>query len=364
MNILFLTNSIGYGGVAKMINFVSSFLIESGHNAIILNLNSISPSLSGGITQDLNAKVKVITYYGKRNHLSKIKKIVDVIRSYSIDAIIGFTTFPNFYATISSWITGKPSIISERGDPNRTFSKTTKDKILKFVINRSKGGVFQTKEASEYYSKGLRNRCAIIPNAIFLNSDCTSFCNCVEREKTVVSVGRFQNIQKRMDVLLKAFKIFSTDNPEYILKLYGSGEDDYVHSLITELELTDKVELMGSAKNPMSKISNDGMFVITSDYEGIPNALLEAMAIGLPVISTDCTPGGARLLIQDNINGQLVPIGDYQAVAKAMEKYASNPVFADKCGANATKVLETYSPNKIGTAWINYIEKILSQKVL
>lgn len=361
MNILFITNSIGYGGAEKMMNFVTDSLCSAGYKVVVLNLNTVSADINTN-TQNLNPSIKILLAKNicKNKNLSAIKNILKIIKDYKIDMMITFTMFPNFYGSIASLLTKVPSIMSERGDPGRTFTNSFKDRILKLFINKAKGAVFQTKEASYFYSEKLQKRGVVIPNPIFIADDDIEFVSAKDRNKTVVSVGRFQNIQKRMDIMLKAFQIFSKSHPEYILKMYGSGEIDYVKSLCHELNITDKVQLMGVVNKPMTKIYNDGMFIITSDYEGIPNALLEAMAVGLPVISTDCTPGGARLLINNGENGILVPIRDYNAVATAMCRFAEDDALSDYCGKNAQKVIDNYAPEKISQLWIDYINKIVS----
>lgn len=357
--ILFVTNSIGYGGAEKMMNFVCSALAAESWEVTILNLNTVSEDIST-LKQKFPAGVNVVslTEVKGNRHLAAVRQIVKLIKEKGAEAVIAFTMFPNFYAKIASLITGVPSIMSERGDPGRTITRSFKDRLMLWFINRSKGAVFQTPQAGAFYSKGLQRRGTVIPNPIFL-SKAASVAEHTQREKTIVSVGRFQNIQKRIDVMLKAFQIFSAKHPEYILKMYGSGEDEYVAELCRELGIADKVKLMGSVSDPSSKICNDGMFVITSDYEGIPNALLEAMAVGLPVVSTDCTPGGARMLIQDGVNGLLVPCGNPQAVADALGKYADDSDFAEACGANARNVLVDYAPDRISRLWINYISSII-----
>ena len=363
MNVLFVTSCIGFGGAAKMINFVTDCLAKKGYCVIILNLNPV-PDYVKGYEQSFNPKVKVC-YVGeaqKNIHIYRIKSLVKIIKEKQINVIISFLMFPNFYSTIASWITGVPSIMSERGDPNINLSSSRlvrlKDKFIYKIINYSKGGVFQTKEASLFYSKGLRKRGIVIPNAIFLDENSITYST-QQRHQSIVSVGRFDNVQKRYDVMLKAFKIFSKSFPNYVLKLYGSGQDEkQIRQWVMELHLEDKVLFLGTLKKPTQHIFDDGMFVITSDFEGIPNALLEAMAVGLPVISTDCTPGGARLLIKNESNGLIVPIGDYEAVANAMSRFAENSKFAESCGLNARKVLKTFSPSIIGEKWVNYITSI------
>lgn len=360
-NILFLTNSIGYGGAEKMMNFVCRTLAEAGHRVTVLNLGTVSADIAEH-KQIFAEKVTVVNLPQKNGnrHIAAIRCIVDIIRERKIEAIVGFTMFPNFYAKIASLTTGVPSIMSERGDPNRTITHSLKDRVMLWFINRSKGAVFQTPQAGQFYAPSLQKKAAVIPNPIFLPPGVAEQ-TVAARNKTIVSVGRLQNMQKRMDVMLRAFAIFSKKHPDYTLRMYGSGEMEFVKGLCADLHIEDKVQLMGAVSNPTAKIVNDGMFVITSDYEGIPNALLEAMAAGLPVVATDCTPGGARMLIEDGVNGRLVPCADPDAVADAMCQYADSPDFAEACGINARKVLTDYSPARIGKMWIDYILSVIDK---
>lgn len=358
MNILFVANSIGYGGAEKMMRFVANYLSEKGYGVVVLNLNT-APNYVNRYVQPFNTNIKVISLdrvnYNK--HVFRIKCIISVVKKYRIDVIVAFTMFPNFYSKIASLLTGVPSIMSERGDPYVTFTKNFKDRIIYWVVNASKGAVFQTKEASMFYKKNLRKRGEIIPNPIQSVNIPKGLI--YDRQKTVVSVGRFKNVQKRYDIMLKAFEKFSKKHPDYILKLYGSGEDEnLMREWVKNLNLSDKVRFMGAIKNPMSYIYNDGMFVITSDYEGIPNALLEAMAVGLPVVTTDCSPGGARLLVKNGDNGLIVQTGDIDAIANALSRFADDMDFAVHCGNKAKNVLQTYSPTIIGDLWVSYIKKI------
>lgn len=359
MNVVFITNSIGYGGAEKMMNFVTDCLAKNGNSVLILNLNTVNKHVNAH-QQVFNKDISVITLCDTigSKHAYRIKKIIHTIKEFKADVIVAFTMFPNFYAKIASWLTGIPSIMSERGDPNRTFTKSIKDRFILSVINLSQGAVFQTKEASLFYSRSLQKRGIVIPNPIFLNNP-PNLNNWGPRPKTIVSVGRFQNIQKRYDIMLKAFKEFSSSHSDYILKLYGSGEDELlIRQWINELQLDNKVLMPGTIENAIEKISKEGIFIITSDYEGIPNALLEAMAAGLPVVATDCSPGGAKLLIKNNVNGQIVQSGDIHAIATALARYAENEDFAKSCANNARLVLQTYNPKRIGEYWISYIKQI------
>ena len=159
--------------------------------------------------------------------------------------------------------------------------------------------------------------------------------------------------------MLKAFQIFSEKHPDYTLKLYGRGSDEeQIKEWVESMGLSGKVRFMGLSTQPMQDIAVDGMFLITSDFEGISNSLLEAMAVGLPCVSTDHTPGGARLLITDHENGLLAPVEDAEKLADAMCEFAENPELAKKCGESAKDVLQRFAPDRIVDQWEALIQRL------
>ena len=361
-SIVFITNSLGFGGAEKMLVFVATQLADRGYNCNIINLNNV-PDYVNAHKQDVGNKVKLFDLDKHNNQNVRkyhIKKINEIVKEVKANVIIGFTEKPNMYAKVVGFLCGIPSIMSERGDPERTNGKRgIKNKIAVFIENRSKGGVFQTDGARRFYGRGLQKRGIVIPNPIFIKGKIPDI-KYEDREKSVVSVGRLDNYQKRYDVMLDAFKLFSEKYPDYLLKLYGKGDDEeQIKQWVVEKGLGDKVKFMGLTTQPMQDIAKDGMFLITSDFEGISNSLLEAMAVGLPCVSTDHTPGGARLLIQDGENGLLAPIGDTKKLAEAMCKFAENSKLSKKCGEEAKQVVERFAPDKIIDAWEEYINKIV-----
>ncbi len=342
-----------------MLCFVAERLAIRGYSVTIVNLKATNDVTD--YKRPIN-NVNIIALdkadqKGNR-HISAINEICRIAKSFKADVLVGFTGFPSFYACVVGKKLHIPSIMSERGDPERTTPKKLKSRLILAIINTSKGGVFQIDGAKAFYGKGLQKRGVVIPNPIFVQGEVPTV-DFEAREKTVVSVGRLDNEQKRYDVMINAFKIFSKSHPEYTLKLYGRGTDEkLIEKWVKEAGLSEKVRFMGLSTQPMQDIAKDGMFLITSDYEGISNALLEAMAVGLPCVSTDHTPGGARLLIKDRENGLLAPIGDSEALAKAMCEYAENPALSRKCGENAKSVLVRFAPDRIIDMWEDYINGI------
>lgn len=355
-NILFITQSLSFGGAAKMLSFVAESLYARQHKVCIVNLKGTQNvtdyerSISDGIC------VKKLLSNDRKKQIFEIRHIA---KEFSAHVIIGFTEIPNALARIVGGALGIPSVMSERGDPARTgVGKGVKNNLVLRLINTSPGGVFQTEGARAFYGKGLQKRGIVIPNPIFITGGVPN-TPYEEREKTVVSVGRLDNFQKRYDVMLDAFKLFSDKHPEYVLKLYGRGVDEeQIAGWVKERGLVEKVKFMGLTTQPMQDTCRDGMFLITSDFEGISNSLLEAMAVGLPCVSTDHTPGGARLLITDHENGLLAPVGDAEKLAAAMCEFAENSELAKKCGENAKDVVNRFAPERIIDMWEEYILKL------
>lgn len=357
MKIAFITSCSCFGGAEKMLCWVATELQQFGHDTVIIDLKSNVNNVD--FERSIDPRIKVIPAQAKGfKGLKRLKQILDVkqiLVSEQIDIVVGFTSYPNFLASICGKIARIPSIISERCDP----AVELQNRIAKFYhyfINKANGAVFQIEGAKSFYTERLQNKSVTIPNPIFISE---SAQEPEYKNKAIVSVGRLDNYQKRYDVMIGAFSIFAMTHPEYTLKLYGDGADaEQIRQWINESDVSDRIEMCGLTEHPMTDMIKNEMFVITSDFEGISNSLLEAMAIGMPVVSTDCRPGGSRMLIENNVNGQLVPIGDSQAIAEALSRFADDKVFRIACSTQAKNVNERFAPTKIISLWNDYIKKI------
>lgn len=186
----------------------------------------------------------------------------------------------------------------------------------------------------------------------------TAVCVCGRTGKTIVAVGRLQP-QKNYGMLLKAFARFHKRYPEYSLHVYGKGEMlEELQKEAQRLQIDAAVVWEGFRKDVLSCILSAGMYVLPSNYEGISNALLEAMAIGLPVISTDCPIGGSKMCIQDGKNGLLVPCGEEEKFAEAMMHLAEDRAYADALGKEAANIRSSFSEETISQKWLNELSEI------
>lgn len=355
MKIMFCISCLNYGGAEKNLCIVANDMAQKGHDVVICNFNT-APTV-----QKLDERICVIDMprYTKKG-IKRFQQFAFVRKNMKKEkpsVVVSFLAFPNFFSIVAGKLTKIPVIVSERGDPYRVTSKIGKWMYSKYVM--AAGAVFQTEMARDYFPESLRKKSIVIANPVVLKDD-TIFADYEKTEKTIAFSARFEVAQKRQDVMLEAFKQVLQKHSEYVLKFYGDGQDEQnMKEYAKTLGISENVHFCGVSKQVLRDISSAELFVLSSDFEGIPNALLEAMSIGLPCISTDCSPGGARMLINDGENGLIVPCGDAGALSEAICRMIEDREFAIKCGREASKVRERFALEIILSEWEGYIEKVI-----
>ena len=236
--------------------------------------------------------------------------------------------------------------------------------ITTYLASLSTGGVFQTPKARDYY-KRLAPKAVVIPNPIDANVELPQIIEYSSRPKEIVFVGRMSIKQKRLDILLKVMGEIHKVLPEYILRLYGDGRNiEDVKALATEMGLSEVVVFEGAVDNVIDRIKNARLMLLTSDYEGIPNVVIEAFQAGVPVVTTDCSPGGCRVLIEDGKNGFITPFRDYKATAEKAIELLSDEKLANQFINNSRTKLQEFSPEIIFQNWDEYIKYIYNDNAL
>ena len=249
-------------------------------------------------------------------------------------------------------------IYAERGDP----SDSEYSGLLGFVRKKSlkiiDGLVFQTVQAREaFIDNNIKS--AIIENPLFIDTE-RYCCPSKQRNKTVINVGRLHE-QKNQRLLIESFKMVHNILPQFSLEIYGDGDlKDELIDLIKKNNLQDAVSIHSSVKSIMEIMYNSSLFVLTSNYEGMPNALMEAMALGVPCISTNYSPGGVTALIDNNINGIIVPKNDRESLFEAMMLVLKNDAVFQSLADNAFNTRYKFSPNVVFEKWDKFLELIIS----
>lgn len=235
-------------------------------------------------------------------------------------------------------------LVSERNDPTRYEHRRIRD----LCYRRAKVVVCQTEDAVKSFPASIRKKSVVIPNPLEAKEEPHKG----EREKRIVAVGRL-NAQKNHKLLLRAFASFAEDHGDYRLEIYGQGElEPELRKLAEKLKIDNRVIFEGFSEHVLADIRTASMYVLSSDYEGISNSMLEAMSLGLPVIATDCPIGGSRMYIRDGINGMLVPVGDEDALACAMRRLADESDLGKRLGKEAVKLREELATAKIADRFL------------
>lgn len=357
MNITFFIGGLSRGGAERVTCNLANYLVGKGHYVTIMTMADDTPSyyLDERIKRHallLNKERKGFLY----NTFMRFFRVCQQLRKNDADVYVVMLPITTIMLLQLRKLTKSKIIAAERVDPSNYSSK--KQKQLKRLARRADGWVFQTKEEGEWYGDAVGDaRVAIIPNAI--NPEFIKPVYSGVRKKNIVTVGRMSE-QKNHSLLLKAFADIYKAHPDYKLIIYGEGEKkNELISLSQELQITAVVELPGYLTNIGNEIKDASIFVLSSDYEGMPNALMEAMALGIPCISTDCDGGGARFLIENEKNGILTPKGDVKALTSAIDRMLSDSEFAEHCGEEAHKICDRLAPEIIYGEWESFIMTIV-----
>ena len=248
-----------------------------------------------------------------------------------------------------------PIIASERNDPYQKGENVVARIKANIPYCLANYCIFQTPNARDYYWHVVRKKSAVIMNPLVM-SDSIKWRS--KSSKHIVSVGRLEK-QKNQMLLINSFYYVNKKYPEYILDIYGEGSLNKELTLrIKELNLEDNVFLHGYSSDIYRILEDAEFFILSSDYEGMSNALIEAMAIGMPVISTDHPCGGAKMLIQDGVNGVLIPVKNESAMVNAMILLIENQGLAIKMGRNASEIRRNLCVETIVKNWMNVIERL------
>lgn len=354
--VLLIDHLSGFGGAQRVITNIANRMTEKGNEVeFILTGNNkscvyqLDNRIKINLIQDSSVK--------RMSKIKKIKKIRQTIKKTQTDVVISFLTMVNIIAIISNAGLDIPIIISERNDPDRC-SKI--EKLLSRLFYRfAQCVVVQTDCIKEKISRYYKKNIEVIGNPLVNHGvEKTIY----ERTKRVIAVGRL-NKQKNYTLLLEAFSKVILNYKDYCIDIYGVGkEEESLKKKCHELGIEKNVFFKGNKSDVITCEPDYEFYVLSSDYEGMPNALAEAMSVGLPCISTNCDGGGAAALIKNEKNGLLVEKNNIDELERAMLRYIENPDFAKQMGNEAKRIKVDLGHQAIMNKWEILIEKLSSEQ--
>lgn len=376
MKILFHINSLGLGGAERVVSILSNALCKEGHS-IVLATEWTSEREYALDERIARFDVGLSPKQEEKNRISKIilrhLNLRKCIQKEKPDIVISFCVKANYRAAISMLGMKIPLLVSVRNDPKIDYAPHPLS--TRMMERKANGCVFQTKEAMSFFSSSFQKKSTIVYNPLtnaFLEEAEQLYRDLpkkpdgtVCRRKEIVAVGRI-TAQKNHRLLVKVFADLAADYPDYVLRIYGEHENavltDELETFIKDKKLEKQIFLMPPSKQIQKEIIDAALFVLPSDYEGMPNSLIEALALGLPCISTDCPCGGPAMLIEDKVSGLLVPVGDPEALKAAMSKLLKDAEYAESLGLTARKIKDTVNEEAIVSEWTALIQKLIGKR--
>lgn len=359
MNIAFyISNDLSAGGAERVVVNLANHFCSLGNNITVITptKNCTEFQLSTSINRVLLEENNKSLYPLVRS-IKRIVLLRKALIKNKIQVLFAFLDGAVKYSIIATRFSNIKVVVSERNDPNQYF-KTVGEKFwIRLMYDMANAAVFQTSDAKAWFNKKIQNRSKVIFNPVqddFYNTE-----RSIE-ENYIVTCGRYEP-QKNQRMLVDAMEIACAKYPELKLSIWGTGSlEDELNDYIRERGLTDTISLEGNAVNVPNVLKKAELFVLSSDFEGAPNALMEAMAMGIPSISTDCQCGGPRMLLGENENGLLVPVSDAKSMAAAICSLHKNKELQKFYSENSKSFAEKFRMENIFSEWKSIIEIALN----
>lgn len=388
--IVFFIDSLGGGGAERVISVLSQELITKGYDVNILMLykRPVIYTMPEGVNliyaEDLPVSTRwgrfarkviarlmhlqvrfwnpLLRKFGKHDYPRANETRMYFYANYALPyreylkknpgcTAFGFLIRSNIAMLMAARGLDVKTVFCERNNPVRPDIPANIIRLRDRLTRRCASAVFQTREERDYYT-WLGCETAVIPNP--LKEDLPEpFAGL--RRKEIVNFCRL-NKQKNIPLLISAFEKLLREHPDYTLRIYGRGDEkENLMALTREKGLEASVIFEDFAPDVHLRIRDAAMYVCSSDFEGLSNSMLEAMAIGMPCVCTDCAGGGARMMIRHGENGLLTPVGDEAALYEAMKRLAEDPELAARLGREAAKVRRELSIEQIAGRWESVI---------
>lgn len=343
-NIVIVVQRLSDGGAERVASILTNYLYEHGYNVLVI--------LAYYDTREyyIHDEIKIIAV--KTNKKSAFARLIDrnvkiyeAAKTFNADVVVSFIT----NEVLITECRGIPVVHTLRNDPARRENSPIKSIMRNFAYSNAAKVIFQTEGARQFFNDSIKNKGQVIYNPLM--TDKLPIWNEFTDSKTFITACRL-NKQKNIPMMVRAMTKLHECYPEYRLDIYGSGEEkDSIEKLIKERHSEEYIALKGHSTDIHNIMANSFAFVMSSDFEGLSNSMLEALTIGIPCICTDCPPGGARTFIENHKNGLLCQVNNDEDLYKNMKYLIEN----EKCKAvfrkNNQNMREKLSAENICSQW-------------
>lgn len=370
---MFHLNTLEQGGAERVVSNLSNEFAK-GDDEIIVATEWYGPDefkldpkvkrLHVGLRTEDEKKGRII------KAMLRLKYLRDAIKEQKPDVVIAFAQKAIYRASFAMLGLDNKLIVCVRTDPKGHYDQTIDKIVLPLINKRADGAVFQTVGQRDFFPKNWKENSTIILNPV--NDKYFIDISSYEQTNTIVQHARLVDF-KNQPMLIDAFMKVHDKYPEYDLKIYGpdsfDGTKEILENKIKEYNADAFITLCGGSDELQNLVPKAKIYAFSSDWEGLPNTLIEALAMGMSVVATDCPCGGPRTIMPNTIEkinkleltdrGILVPIMDAEAMAEGIIYLIEHPEYKASCMENAKTIKEEVNGVAIVNMWKDYIDKVI-----
>ena len=363
MRIALISPTLSGGGAERVASVLSNEWVNKGKSVTLITFEA--PGTEPGYALDPRVLLRQIDGLNRdaglagrvSTNLRRLVRLRRILKEMDADVVVAFTTEANVVTLLATRGLGIPSIVSERNQPNRPglgrFSRAARRLAYPFAS----GIVMQTHELACWSRQHFAVPVHVLPNPIRLEQIHERAADDVNRRPEIVAVGRLVP-QKGFDILIAAFAEVAPKHSDWRLTIYGEGPSRFaLEAQVRAAGLQQRVTLPGFMTGIDAALQTAGIFVLSSRYEGYPNALLEALAANCPAVAANC-PGGVSEILGANEFGMLVPNEDSEALAAALGQMMSRPELREHYASKARRGVEHLGAAVIGDRWLEVFEPL------
>lgn len=341
---------MAFGGAERVMAILCNRLVENNGDIYLVTDEKKRKEYK------LDSRIKriYVGYIGNggfiRRNINMILSLRKIIRDVEPSVVCSFMMESNVRNVIASFGTRAKTCIAVRTSPDREIDNRIIRIIGHFICGLADVIVFQTETACRMYPRHTRNKSCVIPNPVsdvfFEKPKCPKPIG-----KHIIAVGRL-TAEKNFTRMIEIFEIVQKAVPDAVLSIWGEGyEREKLEKAISEKHLENKVILKGTTSCIKNEYDKNDIYILTSDFEGMPNTILEAMACGLPVVAADCPCGGVREIIENDMNGFLVDPADKMCFATKVLLLLSDVETYDRIAYEGRRTVERYREEQVSLQW-------------